>query len=82
MNLVKACNNYFYQFNFLVVEDVLAIAGGDSLDWSVVLTGGRECADHDLPKLPNDVEAYGLAQAFDRFIFMSGGRKDRDDCKF
>jgi hypothetical protein len=66
---------------FLVVEDVLAISGGGSREWSLVLPGGRECADHDLPKLPQVVDGYALAQAFDRFVFMCGGCNNPNDCE-
>jgi hypothetical protein len=56
-----------------VVEDVLAIAGGDDGQWSLVMPGGRVCADHDMPALPQTVTGFALAQAYDKLVFMCGG---------
>ncbi len=29
--------------------------------------------DHDLPDLPATLEGFGIAQAFDRFVYVCGG---------
>ncbi len=57
----------------LVVHDVLAIAGGADGKWSLVMPGGRVCVDHDMPALPQIINGFALAQAYDKFIFMCGG---------
>jgi hypothetical protein len=30
-------------------------------------------SDHDLPDIPAQLEGFGLAQGFDRFIYLCGG---------
>ena len=63
----------------VVVRDVLAITSGDLSDgnvvksWSLIMSGGEECLDHDLPDNPVQLEGVGVAQAFDRFIYLCGG---------
>jgi hypothetical protein len=57
----------------LVVEDVLAIVGGDDGKWSLVMGRGQVCTDHDMPALPEIITGFALAQAYDKFIFMCGG---------
>ena len=63
----------------LAVRDLLAITGGpvtedDSIkSWSLIMSGGSECLDHDLPEMPTKLEGAGVAQAFDRFIYLCGG---------
>ena len=69
-----------------VVQEILAIAGGFSdstalTSWSIVMAGGRECLQHDLPDFPSKQEGFGLAQAYDRYIFKCGGRTGTTDCK-
>jgi hypothetical protein len=51
------------------------------MSWSIVMAGGRECLQHDLPDFPSKQEGFGLAQAYDRYIFKCGGRTGTTDCK-
>ena len=37
------------------------------------MSGGEECLDHDMPELPVEAQGFGLAQAFDRFVYLCGG---------
>ena len=65
----------------------MAIAGGFGasgfqLTWSIVMPGGRECTTHDLPDIPYVMEGYGLAQAYDRYIFFCGGRFGVSTCEY
>ena len=53
---------------------MFAIVGGVSGNWSLILEGGFEMEDNDLPKLPAAVNYFGLTQAYDRLIFLCGGR--------
>jgi hypothetical protein len=59
-----------------VVRDILAISGDVNTfikTWSLIMSGGEECLDHDMPDLPIEAQGYGLAQAYDRFVYLCGG---------
>ena len=77
--------SYFKSYHILddfcltVVSDILAITGGSqdsstTLTWNLIMSGGVECLGHDLPDHTVQAAGIGIAQAYDRFIYLCGGK--------
>ena len=90
LSIVPPPKNHAFVFDkdklFSVVEEVLAIAGGFGDpgfydNWTLIMPGGRECIYHDLSNIPVHFEGFGLAQAYERYIFFCGGRSGQYTCK-
>jgi hypothetical protein len=51
-----------------VVRDIMAITGGAfnsgnaAKSWNLIMSGGEECLEHDLPDNPVELDGMGVAQ--------------------
>ncbi len=66
MKFSKAIDDKIYIIS--VVRDIMAITGGTlnagnaAKSWNLIMSGGEECLEHDLPDNPVELDGMGVAQ--------------------
>ena len=71
----------FFNIHCLAVFEMMAFAGsyGSMKDWILIMPGGTQCKDHDMPDMPQALKGFGMTSNQGRFIYLCGGFQGGDN---